>query len=468
MRNPALLLLVALSLTGCISLPTLREAELPLPERWPAANQDEARKIAPDWWQAFGDPALDAVMEEALAHNADLQLAAARITEAQATLGSARADQYPSAQIGAGMGRNRATEKGSFPIPSPVNNKFQVNLEAAYEVDLWDRYAQATQAARSDLLASEYGREAMRLILTNTVARNWFALAALEEQVDVARETLQNREEALSLQRLRVSGGVSSEYELQQAEAEMAATRAELARLEQSRALAHNALALLLGRSPKELVEGRITPGKPLSALAMPPDVPAGLPSELLQHRPDLKQAEAALAAAKARIAEARAAIYPSLNLTANLGSESKRLADLFSGPATIWGLTAGLLQTVFNAGRTEAVIKGRAAQQEQLLIQYEQSVRQAFRDVLDALVTHRQAREIAEAEAQRGTSLQRAAELADLRHRNGVASYLEVLDARRNLYQARQATLEARRMRLAAAADLAKALGGGWQGTNN
>ena len=196
----------------------------------------------------------------------------------------------------------------------------------------------------------------------------------------------------------------------------------------------------------------------------MPPAIPAGLPSDLLQRRPDLRQAEQNLLASQARIREAGAAIYPNLSLTANLGTESKALADLFSGPAGIWGLAAGLSQTLFNAGRTEAAVQAAGARQDQALIAYEQAVQVAFKEVLDALVAHRQAREIGLAEADRTTALKRAAELADLRFQNGVSNYLEALDARRNLFQAEQGGIEARRAQLAATADLFKALGGGWE----
>lgn len=470
MRNSSVTLLSALLFAGCVALPQTREADLPLPAAWPDAPPLQAGEkgapLAHEWWKLFRDPALDTLMDEALAHNADLKLAAARILEARAGLGATRAEQYPSAQLSTEASRSRSTERGQMTLPNNPASNFNLSLQAAYELDLWGRYARATEAARADLLASRYGREVARLSLTHDVAAAWFGLTAVAAQTGLAQDTLANREEALALQRLRVSGGVSSEYELQQAEAELAATRADLARLEQARRQTELALAVLLGRSPKALVEDSIGAGKPPVEPAPPPAVPAGLPSELLRHRPDLQQAEAQLAAAQARIAEARAAIYPDLSLTAYLGSESKALSDLFSGPATIWGLTAGLVQTVFNAGRTEAVVQGRAARQEQLLIQYEQAVRQAFREVLDALVAQRQAAEIDAAEARRAEALTRAAELADLRYRNGVAGYLEVLDARRNQYQARQAVIDARRARLTAVAGLSKALGGGWDGT--
>jgi multidrug efflux system outer membrane protein len=226
-------------------------------------------------------------------------------------------------------------------------------------------------------------------------------------------------------------------------------------------------LAGLLGREPRRLVEEGLARGADLAALRSPPAIPAGLPADLLHRRPDLRQAEQRLLATQARMEEVRAALFPDLSLTAYLGSESKALTDLFSGSAGIWGLTASLVQSVFNAGRTEAAVQAAAARQEQAVAEYEQTVRAAFREVLDALVAHREARERGEGEARRAESLRRAAELAELRHENGLTGYLEVLDARRNLFQAESNGIEARRTQLAATADLALALGGGWQSAN-
>lgn len=457
----------SLALAGCVNLPQTRQADPVLPAAWPTGVDAQATQAAPapDWWKAFADPTLDALIQEALAHNSDLLLAAARIEEARANLGQARSNQYPSAQVGASAGRSRATEKGSFPIPSPVNNNYQVNLQAAFEVDLWGRYRQATEAARAQLLASRHAREVVRLSLTAQVAQGYFALRALDRQLALADETLANRQAAVDLHKLRFESGLTSELSLRQAEAEWAAIQSTRAGLAGQLRQQELALALLLGREAKGIVEQGIARGTALADLPLPPAIPAGLPADLLQRRPDLRQAEQNLVAAQARIAEARAAIYPNLSLTANLGSESRALSDLFSGPATVWGLTAGLMQTVFNAGRTEAVVSARVAQQEQTLLAYEQTVRQAFKEVLDALVAQRQAGEVATAEARRADALSRAAELADLRYRNGVSSYLDVLDAQRNLYQASQAAIDARRAQLAAVVALNTALGGGWQG---
>jgi multidrug efflux system outer membrane protein len=331
---------------------------------------------------------------------------------------------------------------------------------------LWGRYRAATKAARADLLATEYAREVVRLSLTSDVAKGYFALRSLDAQLELARQTRDNRKGAVDLQRLRFDNGVSSELDLRQAEAEVAATEAVIARLTQSVRQQELALAQLLGRSPRAIVEQTVARGAALAKLNEPPAVPAGLPSELLARRPDLRQAEQGLLSAQARIGEAKAALFPELSLTGFLGSESKHLADLFSGPATIWGLTAGLVQTVFNAGRTEAGIQAADARQTEALVGYDKAVQQAFREVLDALVAHRQAAEVGVADQRRVAALARALELADLRYQNGVDNYLQVLDAQRNLYQAQQDTIDARRAELAAAADLIKSLGGGWGGT--
>jgi multidrug efflux system outer membrane protein len=461
---PSLLALV-LSLSGCVSLPPMKQLQADLPAAWPA-GQDQAG-VAADWWRAYNDPALDALMAEALAHNRDLALAAARIEEARANLGLADADRYPEVQVGGNVGRSRVTGKGNMPPGTPlVNNNFKLNLQAAWEVDLWGRYREASAAARADLLATDYARQGIQSSLTGAVAQSYFALAALDASLRLAQDTQINRREALALQRLRLDAGISSELALRQAEAELASVEISLAQLGQQARQQELALAVLLGREPRQILAAEITRGVSLGELTLPPAIPAGLPADLLQRRPDLRQAEQKLLGAQARIREAGAAIYPNLSLTANLGTESKALADLFSGPAGIWGLAAGLSQTLFNAGRTEAAIKAADARQEQALIAYEQTLQVAFKEVLDALVMHRQARDTGAAEMRRIEALKRAAELADLRYRNGVSNYLEALDARRNLFQAEQGGIEARRAQLAATADLFKALGGGWNST--
>lgn len=457
--------LALISLSGCAAIPELRGLKADLPAAWPLEAGKPSAQVAADWWKAFGDPQLDALIQEALAHNADVRLAAARMEEARANLGLARSKQALQAQGIVDVSRSRRTEVGATPAGgSPVNNTYMAKLEAAYELDLWGRYREASNAARSELLASEYGRDVVRISLTSQVAQDYFALRALDAQLDLLKKTRANREAAVALQKMRLDAGVSSELELRQAQAELASLEASSAQLTLAVRQQELALAVLTGRSPREVVESAIVRGNTLDAMGTPPAIPAGLPSDLLARRPDLRQAEQNLLASHARIKEAKAALYPDLSLTAYLGSESKALSDLFSGPAAIWGLTAGIVQSLLNGGRTEAELQARDARQSQALIAYEQSVRQAFREVLDALVAHRQARELAEAEGRRAQALSDAQELADLRYRSGLTNYLTVLDAQRNVLQAELNRIDARRAQLSATADLAKSLGGGWQ----
>lgn len=463
-----LLALALATLAGCAALPDLKKPVAELPAAWPRAMGAPAERVAADWWRAYGDDRLDALIQEALQHNADIRLAAARIQEARANLGLARADQAVQMQGAVEVSRSRRTEVGAMPAGgSPTNNTYKAQLQAAYELDLWGRYREATNVARSELLSSEYGRDVVRIALTSDVAQAYFTLRALDAQLELLHKTRANRQAAVDLQKLRLDAGVSSELELRQAQAELASLEASQARLTQSQGQQELALAVLIGRSPRALMEDPMARGKPLETLGEPPAIPAGLPSDLLARRPDLRQAEQNVLTTHARIREARAALYPDLSLTAYLGSESKALSDLFSGPAAIWGLTAGLVQSLLNGGRNQAALDVRDARQAQALISYEQAVRQAFREVLDALIAHRQARELAEAEGRRAEALAKARDLADLRYRNGLSNYLTVLDAQRNVLQAELNRIDARLAQLNASAGLALALGGGWQADN-
>ncbi|OYY95866.1 MAG: hypothetical protein B7Y41_00855 [Hydrogenophilales bacterium 28-61-23] len=470
MRKTLIILaaLTGLTLSGCVTMPSMKQIKPDLPAAWrDEAGQELGQPMPPvasDWWKAYNDPMLNQLIGEALEHNRDLKLAAARIEEMRANLGLADADRYPSLQVAADAGRSRVSSKGSMPVTTPTNNKFKLNLLAAWELDIWGRYREASKAARAELLATEYGRAAVHSSLIGAVVQNYFALTALDANIKLAQDTLVNRKEAVALQRVRFEGGVASELVLRQAEAERASVEINLAQLARQIRQQELALAVLLGREPRAIMQTSTGRGASLDTIALPPAVPAGLPSDLLLRRPDLRQAEQKLLSAQARIREAGAAIYPNLALTANLGTESKALSDLFSGPAGIWGIGVGLSQTLFNAGRTEAAVKAAGARQDQALIAYEQALQAAFKEVLDALVVHREARETGSAEAGRIVALRRAAELADLRYRSGVSNYLEALDANRALLQAEQGGIEARRAQLAATADLFKALGGGWE----
>lgn len=455
--------LFALTLAACTVGPDYKRPQMELPAAWPVSAGDAGVSVR--WWTLYADAQLNLLVEEALGHNTNLRLAAARVDEARAGLTVVRADSLPNVTAGASGGRSRISERSGnfFPgIPTEFND-ITVKLNASWEIDFWGRYRRATEAARGDLLASTSARDAVQLSLISDVVRGYFTLRALDSQIAITHRTIETRRESQRLQRMRYDAGEASQFELRQVEAETAAAEALLPTLEQQQTQQENALAVLLGRSPRTLMESAIERGIALDALALPPAVPAGLPSDLLQRRPDIREAEQRLIAANARIGIARAAYYPSISITGMLGFESEKLADLFSAPARIWQFSAGAAQTVFDAGRTTAQVDIAQARREQQLAIYQGTVQNAFREVKDALVASRKSAERSTAELDRVKALRDAHRLADLSYRSGESSLLELLDAERGLLDAELNRVQAQRDQLAATADLFKALGGGW-----
>jgi multidrug efflux system outer membrane protein len=437
-----------------------------LPQTWP--QSETAGRAAPKqrWWTVYGDPVLDGLMDEALAHNRDLALAAARVDEARALLDVADAARMPS--IDAVAQRDRARSSARSPTPLPPNvplerNSYRTQVNVAYEVDLWGRLRSASAAARAQLLASEAAQDTVRLALTAEVARSYYALVALDRQVETTRRTLALREQNLGLQKVRNTAGLIGDFDLKQLEAEVAAARAELPRLERSRAAEELALSVLLGRSPRAITEGAVARAADHGAPPVPV-VPAGLPSDLLLRRPDIVEAEQQLIAANAQIAVARAALFPRIQLTGFLGTESASLGDLLSAPARIWQLAFALAQPIFQGGRLTAEVEAVQARERQALARYQKTLQQAFREVREAIVAQDRAREIHEAEEARVVALAESVRLARVRYDAGRSSQLEVIDAERNLLAAELARIDALRARRAAVADLVRALGGGWR----
>ena len=459
-------LAAALALAGCMTVgPDYQRPAIDTPERWP--GETTAYPLANGWWTAYGDPTIDKMVEEALLHNLDLRTAVARVAEARAALGGAQADRYPGVTAEAAGARTRLSEKSVSGVPPGVDPEFSTyrgTVAASWEIDFWGRYRRATEAARAELFSAEYNREAVRLALITDVVRGYFNLRALDAQVEVTRRTIASRQASTELQRLRFQSGVASELDLRQVEAQTAQAQALLPSLERDLAHQETALAVLLGRSPREIVSRPVDRGTAVEALTVPPALPAGLPSDLLERRPDLRRAEPTLVSANARIGQAKAAYFPSISLTGYLGGESTSLGDLFSAPARIWQFSLGAAQTVFDAGRTRSQVEAAQAREQQALAQYQLSVQNAFRETLDALVAQRRARETFDAERTRVQALNSALKLAQLRYDNGVSSLLDVLDAERGLLEAELNRIAAQRAQLAATADLVLALGGGWQ----
>jgi len=459
--------LIAAALTACMTVGLdYKRPPVETPGQWPGASATEA--LSSTWWKAYGDPVLDQMIDEALLHNLDLRGAIARVDEARAALGIARADQYPGVSANASASRNRISQQSTLTIPPGVNpeySDYRATLSASYEIDFWGKYRRATEAARAELLGSQFNREAVRLALIADVAKGYFSLRALDAQVAITRRTISTRQASTALQRMRFEGGVASDFELRQVEAETAQAQALLPAIEQQLAAQETALGVLLGRSARAIFVQPVERGAAMDALITPPPVPSGLPSEMLERRPDLRQAEQNLAAANARIGQAKAAYYPSISLTGFFGGESAMLSNLFNAQARVWQFAGSAAQTVFDAGRTGSQVGVAEARQQQALAQYQSAIQNAFKDALDALVAQRKAREVMEAEQMRIDALQAFMQLAQLRYDNGIASLLDVLIAERALLDAQLNRVEAQRAQLAATTNLFKALGGGWDG---
>jgi len=414
------------------------------------------------WWEVFRDPELQGLIRTALVNNYDVRIATARVLEARAQVGITRADQLPQVSAAFSGGRERASANGFPPFPRNVQREsdlFELSGSLSYEVDLWGKLRRATEAARAQLLASEAARATVASTLVSDVATAYFQLRELDLQLEIATRTLASRQASLRLVRLRRDRGVASALDVRQAEVLVntaaAAIPDTLRQIEQT----ENQIKLLLGESPGEIPRGRA-----LTEQALTVAVPPGLPSTLLERRPDIRQAEALLVAANANIGVAKALFFPQITLTASDGLQSAALSRLFEGPSGFWAFAGQLLQPVFQGGRIWFNFQASKARQQQALVAYEQAIQTAFREVSDALVAYRRTREFRGEQEALTASLIEYSRLSTLRYRGGVASYLEVLDAERQLFSAELDLARARRQEILAVVQLYKALGGGWQ----
>ena len=458
--------LLAGMLSGCAFGPDHARPAMDLPDAWRAGTAD-AGTVQDGWWKGFGDPALDTLVTAALDHNRDLAKAIANVDEARAQLGLARANQMPRLDAQGSTERQRYSLNSfnSFDESTRVQDLHTAAGALSYEVDLWGRYRRATEAARAQLLSTVAARDTVRLALTAQVARTYFDLRAYDQQLQVARDTLASRESTQELRKVRFELGLTSELDYRQAIAEAASARSTVHTLQYNVAASEAALGVLTGRSPREIVTGTVDRGLAVDAVPVPPTVPAGLPSALLERRPDIVQAEQQLAAASANIGVAKAAYFPSISLTGLLGYESSDLTRLFTGPAGTWRYAGSVTMPIFDFGRVKAGVEAAEARQRAALAGYEKAVQDAFREAQDALVANRKARGVVEAQTTQVTALRRSLHLARLRYDNGYSSYLEVLDAERSLFEVEISLASAQRDQLVAVVEVYRALGGGWGG---
>jgi multidrug efflux system outer membrane protein len=415
--KPAALLLVILLLAGCMVGPDYRRPDVVMPAEWRTGPGGASSLTDLAWWEVFNDPILQELVRAAFDANRDLQVAVARIFEGRAQLGVARAALFPQLDGGASYDYTRPYSRNSFFVKSfgsgaaaPTGDDYRASVDLTFELDLWGRLRRATEAARAELLANEDNWRAVLTTLVADVARTHFDLLELDRELEIARRTLATREASLDLQRRRAAQGLATRLDVERADAEVAVASATVRDVVRRIAQTENGLNVLLGRNP-----GPVRRGAALDAQRVPPEVPPGLPSALLERRPDIRQAEERLVAANARIGEAKAAYFPRISLTGMFGVESASLSDLFTGGSKVWQVGPTMTVPIFTAGRISGTVKAREAQQQQAVAQYLQAIQQAFREVEDALVFHRTVREIRADRERRVAALGQALVLANL-----------------------------------------------------
>jgi multidrug efflux system outer membrane protein len=457
MATAAAVLLTAPVLEGCKLGPDYVPPETTLPQMWRQESPGGPSGGDVVWWELFQDPALQGLIRAALAENKDLLIAAARIDETRALYGFTRADQFPVVNLGIDALRRRGSDQAP-PDTSATTNLFSGRIEAFYEIDLWGKYRRATEAARAELLGSELSRETVYLTLVGEVASAYFELLDLDNQLRIARETVEARQESLRIIQARFDKGVTSGLDVHQAEIQLSIAEAAIPDFERQIAETEDRLSVLLGRFPTDIERGQ-----PLQDQVLPPEIPGGLTSDLLRRRPDVAAAESTLVASNARIGVAEAQRFPLIALTASAGAATTDLSEVTHGGAGTWSLAGSLLQPLFNFGKNKRRVEVARAQTEQALYQYEASVQQAFREVEDALAAVRTSRDRLEALDRQVVAAREALRLSQARYDQGVTSYLEVLIQQTTAFDAELSASQARRARLQSIVSLYTSLGGGW-----
>jgi len=463
MKHGGLALIISLCLSGCAVGPNYKKPAVNTPTVYRGLTPDEAAKNDPKsigdekWGEVFQDDQLKDLIKTALQQNYDVRRAATRILQAQAALGITRADQFPTVSGEAEAINQRNSQQRIFPaINTNVN---RVGLAFDWELDFWGKFRRATESARANLVATEWGRQEIITQLIANLASAYFRLRALDLQLDISRRTLASRQDSLRLTRMLAEGGSTSMLDVRQAEQLVFTAGSQVPSLEQQIEQEENFISILLGNNPAPVPRG-----KELTEQQHPPSVPAGLASSLLQRRPDIHQAEEQLIAANAQIGVARAAYFPQIALTASSGYQSSALTNLFTSPAGFWTFGGTLAQPIFTAGRLRSNVRLAEARQQESVLFYQETIQSAFRDVSDALIAYRKTQEFREQQKLLVDSAQDATRLSHLRYTGGATSYLEVLTNDTNYFSAELGLVQAQLNELLALVQLYKGLGGGWQ----
>lgn len=472
MKHPLVLVLAALAmLAGCAVGPNYSRPNVAAPPRFRGAEPPggapppSATSLADtQWFDLFHDDTLKQLVETALRQNFDLKIAAERVLEARAQMGVIQSARLPNVDATGGFNLNRGSRIGANPFAPPglsLDTSYtQAGFSLGWELDVWGRVRRLNEAARAQYLASEEGRRGVVTTLIADVTSEYLQLRELDLELDIAQQNRKVGEDSLRLTTLRKNRGAATGLDVHQAEQLLYTATAQIAATERAIGQTENALSLLLGQSP-----GDIPRGKTLEALTVPPQIPAGLPSELLERRPDIGEAEQQLIAANAEIGVAKAQYFPQITLTGFLGGQSRALENLFTGPARLWnGATPAFDLPVFNAGRVRSNVRLVEAQRREALANYQKTIETAFREVSDALISYRKTSEQRAQEERLLKALEETDRLSTLRYQGGLDSYLQVLDAQRNRFQGELALAQLREQEVLAVVQLYRALGGGWQ----
>jgi multidrug efflux system outer membrane protein len=460
MRNLLAVSFISLILSGCMVGPDYQRPTVETPATWRVEEKTAQDLANTAWWRQLDDPVLDELINTAIRENKDLLIATARVDQFAAQYGVVRSYLYPQVGAYAQFGQQQVTEKSGNDLPAGYNTitgNQQLVLNASWELDIWGRIRRSSESARASLLASEEGRRGVILTLVSSVAVSYVNLRNLDKQLEISKQTAELRWNSYELLKLRFEAGIINEMELAQSLSEYEQAMATIPQIQKAIAQQENAINVLLGQNP-----GPVARGKSIDELKLP-IIPEGLPSDLLERRPDIQLAEQNLIAANAQIGVAKAAYFPAISLTGFFGFASSDFSDLFTGSAKVWQYSAPITAPIFTAGRISSQVKVSEAVQQQYLYQYQQTIQTAFREFNDALADQNLTRKQLESQYQRVLALRTYADLARLRFDNGYSSYIEVLDAERSLFDVELTYVQTQGTLFQALINLYKAMGGGW-----
>jgi multidrug efflux system outer membrane protein len=464
MKNIALLGILAVLVleAGCMMGPKYKRPTVDVPQEYRAPAPQQAAQASSlgneEWWQVYQDPVLTQLIHTAIAQNYDVRIAAARVLEAQAQVGITRANQLPSANVGADV-FSQQNAKVSNLFPAYQVNGGELNLSVIWNLDFWGKYRRQTEAARAQLLASEWGQRAVLSSLVANVATAYFQLRALDSELEISQRTLGSRQQSLQLTQTLESHGGASGLDVSQAEQLVYTASETIPDLERQIQQQENVLSVLLGENPQSIPRGRALTEQPV-----PQNVPAGLPSELLERRPDVRQVEENMVAANAQIGVAKASFFPALSLTGTGGLESNALNHFISQPSEMWSAAAGVTQPVFQGGALRSGLRLARANWQEAMLSYQQTVQNALEQVSNSLVASQKNREFREQQALLTQAAQQTDQLSEVLYKNGGASYLQVLTSETNYFSAELNLVQAQLNERLALVQLYQSLGGGWQ----